>query len=234
MNAKSRNLVGALVLIAVVASFAVFQSFQANTGSADTVGSALPTVTITSSTTKSSTVELPTPHYYYDVEFMCNSVNATDATLVGLAPGFYYTDIDIHNPSSAAYSVTIEKQFTVETTGPTSTGAGGSYPGPTVTQSPSPSTVQYETLSPSAAVLIDCSEILSLLSPPSPSPSLTVAKGFVKILAFNTGDNANPTLDVWAEYTTQSCAAGTPNCSQNTPSLVVVPASQIPAVAYRP
>ncbi len=131
-----------------------------------------------------------TPRFSYTVKFLCNlGTDASHAQNIGLEPGFYQTDINIHNPSFQASNATIVKKFVLAV--PEEVGPPPAIQ--TVPAVPSPYVLRWAILQPDAAMRLDCREILGLVSPAG--TLLTFGKGFV-ILYSDTGR-----LDVWAEYT---------------------------------
>jgi hypothetical protein len=147
------------------------------------------------------------PAWTYAVKFICNMGISSDAQLIGLEPGFYQTDINIHNPSYSKTAVPIIKKFVLAL--PEDVGPPPAFQVvPAVP--PSPYVLRYALLQPDAAMRLDCREILSLLS--TGGVSLKVAKGFVIIISDKSGGN----LDVWAEYTSLGATVG------STPSLEIV------------
>ncbi len=156
------------------------------------------------------------PNFVYTVKFLCNNAtNATAAWSIGLEPGFYDTDINIHNPSYSTTNASIVKKFVLAIPENSSLGP------PPATQilpaNPSPYVLRQAILEPDAAMRLDCREILTVLSTLGTRP-LQVAKGFV-IIYSNTND-----LDVWAEYTSLGATAG------STPALDVVKIQPSPYV----
>ncbi|MGD0477400.1 MAG: hypothetical protein ABSB29_04430 [Nitrososphaerales archaeon] len=139
---------------------------------------------------------LPASHkFVYSIKFICNALNPYDAQGLGLAPGFYYTDINVHNPSFAKHNATITQKLVVAL-------PDASPSIPYVGASPNPYLVIPVTLGTDAAMRLDCTYIMSLLQ--VPQPSLTYAKGFVILYT-------NIKLDVVAEYTAGALVAGLPS-----------------------
>jgi len=138
-----------------------------------------------------------TPSSVFAVKFLCNlSPSPSAASTIGLEPGFYQTDINIHNPSFSKASVTLAEKFVVAT--PENVG-----PPPDnqfVPANPSPYVIRWVTLGPDAAVRIDCSQILSYLGPAQGN----VTKGFVMIYSQLRPGAAANRVEVWAEYSAQS------------------------------
>jgi len=155
-----------------------------------------------------------TPTWAYAVKFLCNTgSSASAATTIGLEPGFYQTDINIHNPSYSRTAVPIQMKFVLAT--PLSSSLGPPPATQIVPAVPSPYVLRQALLEPDAAMRLDCTEILALF--PSPAP-LTVAKGFVII--YSDKSDAKGSLDVWAEYTSLGPSAGAP--SLQTPAIEIV------------
>lgn len=145
--------------------------------------------------------------YAYSVKFLCNNAaNATAASSIGLEPGFYDTDINIHNPSYSTTNASILKKFVLAM--PENPKLGLPPATQIVPAVPSPYVLRQVILEPDAAMRLDCNEILTVLS--TLGTRLQVAKGFV-IIYSNTNN-----LDVWAEYTSLGATAG------STPALDVV------------
>ena len=165
------------------------------------------TTTLVIIQTNAFTVVFPGIHsrYYYAVKFICNiGQDPNEALQIGLAPGFYYTDINVHNPSYSITSANIEKKFVVAT--PEDPNQGITQP-QIIQADPTPYALREVILRPDAAMRIDCNDILAVLHSKSPAaPPMTTAKGFVMIysqipIAF---------LDVFAEYSTQATATCPP------------------------
>jgi len=112
--------------------------------------------------------------------------NPSNAEKIGLVPGEYKTDINVHNPSFATSNLTITKKFVL------------SVAEQTVVLK-TPSRVTQTLLGPDAAVFITCDEIFSVLGLPPGTP----AKGFVELIT------TTPNLNVVAEYSAQSFNAAT-------------------------
>ena len=138
--------------------------------------------------------------YSYAIKFLCNLNNPNTAVLeMGLAPGYYFTDINVHNPSYLIHNDTLLVKFVLATPEPTSQ-AGTKIP--FVPADPTPYALQTVKLGPDAAIRIDCREIISVLFPASAGTvSIQHAKGFV-IIYTTKPITAPGLLDVWAEYTT--------------------------------
>jgi hypothetical protein len=139
------------------------------------------------------------PKFEYAVKFICNTgTTASDASAaqgIGLEPGFYQTDINVHNPSTFKINEPIVKKFILAI-------PEDNKPPPyqqVVNAIPSAPNyaARWAILSPDAAIRLDCSEILAVLSVISPGINLRVAKGFVIIYSVDQ-------LDVWVEYSAQN------------------------------
>jgi hypothetical protein len=128
-------------------------------------------------------------------------VNLTAAENIGLVPGEYKTDINVHNPSHSA-NITILKKFVVstpETAGPTTP----------VTR------LARITLFPDGAIFMDCVEILNLFTSAVQGiagcnlfvPSCAL-KGFVVINQVSSSGTvigfSSDRLDVVGEYSSES------------------------------
>jgi hypothetical protein len=135
---------------------------------------------------------LPTPKSVFTVKFVCNTISPSAASSIGLEPGLYDTDINIHNPSFSASNLTLVEKFVVAT--PQSGSLGPPPNVQTVSAVPSPYVIREVTLGPDAALQINCAQILSYLGITSGT-----AKGFVMIY---TGVAPAPASQatVWAEY----------------------------------
>ncbi len=158
----------------------------------------------------------------FKVKFVCNQSPPAKSSAVialGLEPGFYDTDINIHNPSFLNTNVTLVEKFIVA--------VGQSqdikYSPPNilvVPAVPTPYVIRAVTLEPDAAVRISCGPILAYLRTNSALASentcgvpltsavtgtppvfkgLSTCKGFVMIYTDISPTAAN-NLDVWAEY----------------------------------
>jgi hypothetical protein len=145
------------------------------------------------------------PASYYPVKFVCNneSANPEDSESIGLEPGFYQTDINIHN-SYYSTNVTVMKVFVMALNESTF-----------VPAMPTPYAVRWTVLGPNAVMRLDCGEILQVLSESSDT-EITTAKGYV-ILYTSYAPSKNP-LDVWVEYTSEGIYP-----SLTSPSYDVVP-----------
>lgn len=139
----------------------------------------------------------PAKHsYVYSVKFICNPLNPSDALGLGLAPGMYYTDINVHNPSFSKVNATITQKLVVAEP----EGLPGSY----IRAVPNPYLMIPVTLGTDAAMRLDCTYIMNALTGPGGLVGYTYAKGFVILYT-------NIKLDVVAEYTVASSpAAGAP------------------------
>lgn len=139
------------------------------------------------------------PVWTYTAKFICNVGSPgyawptpSAAESIGLVPGEYKTDINVHNHNSTN-TVQITKKFVASVMEPLT---NGSYV--------SVSNAKYllTNLGPDGAFRIDCAEINGLLYPKGTTPQNTT-KGWV-ILTTNVTINHPPPLDVWAEYTVES------------------------------
>lgn len=132
--------------------------------------------------------------------------SASSAQSIGLQPGFYQTDINIHNPSFQNTNATIVKKFVLAQP------EVFDQPLPiiqVVPAVPSPYVLRWAILKPDAAMRLDCkSEILPMLF--GHGSNVSVAKGFVVIYS----DVGN--LDVWTEYTSLGATTG------STPAVEIV------------
>ncbi len=131
--------------------------------------------------------------FIYVVKFICNvplfplGFSARSAEAIGLVPGMYQTDINIHNPSFSASNVTISEKFTVSIELGT---AGGFSPrGPTVFSS--------IVLAPDAGNMMECVLIISEFRNQGVLVQFPL-KGFVVLTA------PVSNLNVVAEYSSQS------------------------------
>ncbi len=129
----------------------------------------------------------------YTAKFICNVGPQTPlaAESIGLVPGEYKTDINVHNHNYTS-TVSILKKFVV------------SVPEPTVNNGMvTVNNTKFLTtnLGPDGAFRIDCAEIMALLYNSTAAQRPT--KGWV-ILTTNSTVNLPPMLDVWAEYTAES------------------------------
>jgi hypothetical protein len=177
---KLRNVLAAVAVIAVMAT-AGMEFVQAT-------GITLP----------GSSCAIPTPvptgwhpcgyNEVYTAKFYCGNVSYEDGTeqATGLAPGYYETSINIHNPSYSKTTLGLEKKFVNSIN---------------ETYNPNPRTAititsteyfSYQNLAPDAATVITCNEITGIFG-------YTPVEGFVMIYT------TSKTLDVWAAYTTQLC-----------------------------
>jgi hypothetical protein len=170
------------------------------------------------------------PKLAYTVKFICvneTGESAGGAALLGLEPGLYQTDINIHNPSFQRTIANFTKKFILAT--PEQSPNGAPPPPPPSIQNispvPSPYVLLWARLLPDAAVRLDCREIFTLLEPAALQQGLPpgVAKGFVEIIS-------DSPLDVWAEYSTQCFSAAGSQCS-GAPAVNVV---KIPPQAFTP
>lgn len=127
--------------------------------------------------------------FTYTAKWICNvnvpglPFNPAGAENIGLVPGEYKTDINVHNPSLANQSQTLTlKKKIVQS----------------VPEAPSVNATRvkflFTVLGPDGAFFMDCKEIMAALGLPLNSP----AKGFVIIIA------TTPNLNVVAEYSSES------------------------------
>jgi len=135
---------------------------------------------------------LPTPKSVFTVKFVCNTISPSAASSIGLEPGLYNTDINIHNPSFSASNLTLVEKFVIATPQLVSLGPPPNVQ--TVSAVPTPYVIREVTLEPDAAVQINCAQILSYLGVTSGT-----AKGFVMIYTGVAPTPANQAT-VWAEY----------------------------------
>ena len=168
---------------------------------------------------------------YYPVKFVCNMINASYAWKIGVEPGFYYTDIDIHNPSFSATNVTIALKFVNSTADVLQTPPAIQW----VPAKPSPYSMNWVKLGPNADLRLDCRQIIFYLTntPTYGGTQAGTAKGFV-IIYTSVAASKNP-LNVNVEYTTQSCYPGIPvaYCAgpPAPPTLSLVQVSPLPFVS---
>ena len=156
---------------------------------------------------------LPSAHrYVYSVKFICNALNPSDSLGMGLASGFYYTDINVHNPSFSKYNASITQKLVVAL--PDAVGV------PYVGAKPNPYLTIPVKLGSDAAMRLDCTYIMNALTPAY--PGLTYAKGFVILYS-------NIKLDVVAEYT-----AGALNPVSGLPMVVSIDTQIIPFQTFTP
>ncbi len=136
---------------------------------------------------------LPTPASVFQVKFVCNSASTTtNASSIGLEPGYYDTLINIHNPSFSASSLTIVEKFVLST--PQNASLGSTPASQDVPANPTPYVDREVTLGPDAAVQINCAQILAYLG-----VNGSAADGFVVIYSpQKTTSAAN--ADVWVGY----------------------------------
>jgi hypothetical protein len=159
--------------------------------------------------------------YVYTVKFICNVLGESTAVNMGLIPGIYYTDINIHNPSYQKANVTFVENFVLSDPSL----HGREFPPNTqyFIAHPQPYALRTVTLGPNAATRIDCNDILNILSLAVGYNRSTynTAIGFVELIT--TKPILSPgTMDVWVEYTAQSeCLMTQPSCS-SPPNLQVV------------
>jgi hypothetical protein len=124
---------------------------------------------------------VPNPHkYVYTAKFICATGGAPVlASGIGLAPGNYWTDINVHNPSYQKVNASITQKFVA------------AYPSMPYLPPVLPYVLVSMKLGPDAAMRLDCSS-----NPIVPGPLIPV-KGFVMLYS-------NIKLDVVAEYTAES------------------------------
>ena len=146
--------------------------------------------------------------FEYRAKWICNipspfvsaqpSLDTNAAESIGLVPGEYKTDINVHNPSHSL-NVTMLKKFVVST------------PEPTGQLRPLTAFVRA-TLFPDGAFFVECGEILHLFPQicAPPTPTSCTAKGFVILSGLSSTGGigfASPnTLDVVGEYSAESFA----------------------------
>ncbi len=152
----------------------------------------------------------PAVTFVYAAKWICNIplstqpnqtlLNPTAAEDIGLVPGEYKTDINVHNPSHSL-NLTILKKFVVSVPEP--------KPGAIFTNRIAFSSAF---VFPDGAFFIDCNDIFSVFRAsgvnicPTPTQSTCPVKGFV-ILSANTaggGFASANSLDVVAEYSSES------------------------------
>jgi hypothetical protein len=121
--------------------------------------------------------------YQYAAKYLCGTVTGKAGTPgYGIvAPGTYFTSVNVHNPNSQA--VEFRKKFAVAL--PNENPEGRISP------------LVNASLKPDAAFEIECADILGHFQPPATGPS----KGFVVLLS-------PAPLDVVAVYTAAAAAAG--------------------------
>ncbi len=162
--------------------------------------------------------------FMYVAKWICNApvlltvnFNPNNAEQIGLVPGEYKTDINIHNPSFAASNVTIKKKFVVSSREPIQ-GFEGS----------GPEAFSSVTLGADAGVFTDCLDIV-LTFQNRGIPIALPAKGWLIIVA----PVAN--LNVVAEYSSESfnstSSCTPPFCGSTGVSLDVI---TIPAQPFVP
>jgi hypothetical protein len=138
----------------------------------------------------------PAPsQFIYVAKWICNAPTGVfpfiprNAEDIGLVPGEYKTDINVHNPSFANSNVTTKEKFVMSQDGRVfSQGGFVSAKGLTAFAS--------VLLGPDAAVFIDCVDIFGTFS--HQGLNLQTAKGFVVLTA------PVSNLNVVAEYSSQS------------------------------
>jgi len=194
--------------------------------------------------------------YDYAVKFICEPASVDigsnpvqtiandpqNAKNLGLAPGFYYTDINIHNPSYDTATVNLVLKFVIALPEDPNFGVSPSSPQQVTYNNGEAYSLRYVSLGPDAAVRIDCSSILNALATDAPRScgTCSLAKGFVVIYPTGCPPPAssavvppcktisnNSQLDVWSEYASQMCsvssfATGTSVTCAPAPSLDVV------------
>jgi hypothetical protein len=155
----------------------------------------------------------PAPAFVFTAKWICNIplasnpnqtlVDPAAAENIGLVPGEYKTDINVHNPSNSE-NLTILKEFVVSVPEPN--------PGAIFTNR-----VAFAStfLMPGGAFFIDCKDIFSVFSnagviicpPPTRFPTCAV-KGFVTLSQgpIDEGFISPNSLDVVAEYSSESLA----------------------------
>jgi hypothetical protein len=162
----------------------------------------------------------PAPsQFIYVAKWICNApvlstmqFNPNNAESIGLVPGEYKTDINVHNPSFAAFNVTIKKKFVISQ--PESRFPQGGF-----VSARGFTAFASVLLGPDAAVFIDCFDIILTFQQQGIFIS-GAAKGFVLLIA------PVSNLNVVAEYSsesfnsTSSCIA--PFCGSTGVSLDVV------------
>ena len=137
--------------------------------------------------------------FMYVAKWICNApvvttfqFNPNSAESIGLVPGEYKTDINVHNPSFAASNVTLKKKFVISQ-------AESRFPQGGFVSAKGLTAFASVTLGPDAAVFIDCFDIyLTFLQQGIPIPPTGAAKGFVVLIA-TVSD-----LNVVAEYSSES------------------------------
>ena len=176
----------------------------------------------------------PPPLFAYTAKWICNfqfPLNVTgfsplNAELIGLVPGEYKTDINVHNPSSSTTNATIRENFVISQA---QYGLEGVHfpPGPFVS-SKGETAFGFVTLGPNAALFIDCFAIyLAFFN--NGIRNLGVAKGFA-VLISSASD-----LNVVVEHSSQSFNSTStclpPTCGSTGTSLEV---ESVPALPFVP
>lgn len=92
------------------------------------------------------------PVNQYAAKFMCGGIDHPVSAAEPLAPGFYHTAVNIHNPNN--FPVIIQKKAVVALREPLQG---------------RPSARQLHTLQPDGAMDVDCAEIAVILGPPNPA-----------------------------------------------------------------
>ena len=144
----------------------------------------------------------PAPtQFIYVAKWICNapvvspfSFDTRNAENIGLVPGEYKTDINVHNPSVAASNVTIMKKFVVSQPERIFPQRGGFVSARGFTA------FAQITLGPDAAVFIECFDVLSTLQ--SQLPTGFNVQGAFKGFVVLTAPVSN--LNVVAEYSSES------------------------------
>jgi len=122
----------------------------------------------------------PPPQFEYAVKFVCGRSAVQKQIGLQVAPGFYWTDINVHNPNNVA--IGFRKKFVLAL----------------INQEPSkPTDFSSKELVPDSALAVECAEILKRLGPPSPP----FATGFAVF-------QSSRELDIVAVYTTASAPNG--------------------------
>jgi hypothetical protein len=135
-----------------------------------------------------ATPSAPAPsQFIYVAKWICNWPPSapSNAETIGLAPGEYKTDINVHNPSFAASNVTIKKKVVISQ-------AEVRFPDGSFVSAKGFTRFASITLGPDAAVFIDCLDISELFGP------LSTGEGFVVLTA------PVSNLNVVAEYASES------------------------------
>jgi hypothetical protein len=138
----------------------------------------------------------PAPsQFIYLAKWICNApvpgvpfIPAT-AEDIGLVPGEYKTDINVHNPSFANSNVTIKKKFVISQ-------REFLFPQGGFVSAKGLTAFASVVLGPDAAVFIDCFDIFATFR--QQGVVLQTAKGFVAVIA------PVSNLNVVAEYSSQS------------------------------